>query len=88
MVNISKHPILKECYELCGLIEDCGASEELTKAVVACGDLMENIDIHLKSIPSVNDIFVEIIKHKYFARPGAHNLAEDIHSMLKGDKDV
>lgn len=47
MVDISKHPLLKQCCDLCQAIEECGASEKLTKAVIMCSELMENLDKEL-----------------------------------------
>jgi hypothetical protein len=43
-MDISRHPILKEAYDLCEAIEDCGASEKLTEASIKAGKLMESID--------------------------------------------
>ena len=39
MVDISKHPILRQIYELCLAIEACGASTELTNAVALASAL-------------------------------------------------
>ena len=44
MTDISKHPILQECYELCVAIEECGASEKLTEASMKASNLLESID--------------------------------------------
>lgn len=44
MVDISKHPLLKQCSEVCLAIEECGCSEKLTKAVIKCGELLDAID--------------------------------------------
>jgi len=44
MVDISKHPLHKQIYELCQAIEVCGASPELTKAVSLATDLHESVD--------------------------------------------
>jgi len=43
-MDISRHPILKEAYEVCQAIEESGASEKLTAAVIKAGDLMSSID--------------------------------------------
>jgi len=44
MTDISKHPILQECYELCVAIEECGASEKLTEASMKASALLESVD--------------------------------------------
>ena len=44
MTDISKHPLLKQCYELCLAIEELPASEMQTAAVVKASELMEAID--------------------------------------------
>ena len=41
MTDISKHPILRQIYELCQAIEACGASPELTTAVTLATDLFK-----------------------------------------------
>jgi len=48
MVDISKHPILKQCCDVTWAIEECGASEKLTEAVIKSGALLESIDNLLK----------------------------------------
>lgn len=44
MTDISKHPLLKECYDLCLAIEKCGASPELTDASMKASNLMRGIE--------------------------------------------
>jgi hypothetical protein len=44
MVDVSKHPLLTEAYEVMQAIEKCGASPELTEAVTKAGDLLKSID--------------------------------------------
>ena len=44
MVDIAKHPILKQCYEVLDAIEDCGASEKLTEASIKASDLLSSLD--------------------------------------------
>ena len=48
MTDISKHPLLKKCYEVSQAIEKCGASAELTDAVGLSGELMDDIEAFLK----------------------------------------
>ena len=43
-MDISKNPLLQQCYDVCLAIEKCGASRELTKAVAKAGDLMRDLD--------------------------------------------
>jgi hypothetical protein len=43
-MDIGKHPLLKQCYELCLAIEVCGASPELTDAVTKASALMLEIE--------------------------------------------
>ena len=62
MVNILKHPLLIECYELSILIEECGASEELTKAATACNNLIGNVD---KELDIANNDNLKIVSNLY-----------------------
>lgn len=43
-MDISKHPLLKRCSDLCHAIERCGASPELTDAVTQASALMVEIE--------------------------------------------
>lgn len=49
MTNLSKHPLLRQCWEVMCQIEKCGASVELTKAVTMAGELLAAIDKHVTS---------------------------------------
>lgn len=42
-IDISKHPLIKQAYEVCQAIEKCGASTELTDAVTKASALMQEI---------------------------------------------
>ena len=44
MTDISRHPILRDCYEVCLAIERCGASEELTEATIKASALMAALE--------------------------------------------
>lgn len=44
MTQLSKHPILWQIYEACQAIEDCGASEALTKAVTLTGGISDPVE--------------------------------------------
>jgi len=50
-VNIDRHPILRQWYQTMQKIEECGASEKLTAAVIACGELGQQIDRLLDGDP-------------------------------------
>lgn len=43
-MQLDKHPILMKAYELTQAIEICGASEELTNAVIKSDDLGDDIE--------------------------------------------
>ena len=43
IIDISKHPLIKQAYEVCQAIEKCGASTELTDAVTKASALMQEI---------------------------------------------
>lgn len=43
-IDILKHPLLGECFELIGLIEACGASAEVTNASVKAVSVMSGIE--------------------------------------------
>lgn len=43
MVDIKKHPLIEEAYNVCHAIEECGASDKLTAAVIKASDLMQHI---------------------------------------------
>jgi hypothetical protein len=47
MVTLSRHPLLRQCYDVMQQIEACGASLELTKAVTMAGELLDGIDAAL-----------------------------------------
>ena len=44
MTNLSRHPILKQCHEVCKAIEECGASKELTEASMKACTLLEELN--------------------------------------------
>lgn len=47
MTDISKHPLLRQAYEVCIEIEKCGASTQLTNAVTKASALLQSLDAHL-----------------------------------------
>lgn len=52
MTDISRHPLLKQAYDVCQAIEKCGASVQLTHAVMQASDLMRAVDAHLLAQPA------------------------------------
>lgn len=53
MIDIARHPLLKEAFEVCEAIEACGASVELTAAVTKASALMHSINSLLdKKLPN------------------------------------
>ena len=59
MTDILRHPLLTQCYELAGAIEDCGASEELTNATTKCNDLLRALDQFLPEKAPLADRLAE-----------------------------
>lgn len=47
MTDISKHPLLRQAHEVCIAIEQCGASPQLTDAVIKASNLLKSLDDHL-----------------------------------------
>lgn len=52
IINIERHPILKEAVEVCHAIEKCGASDELTQVVIKASTLCNSIDDLLDQLDS------------------------------------
>ncbi len=50
-IDISKHPLIKQAYDVCQAIEKCGASPELTDAVTKACALMQGIANAMDSDP-------------------------------------
>jgi hypothetical protein len=48
MIDINKHPLLKEAYELCIAIEKCPPSPEMTRASEKASFLLKSINEHLE----------------------------------------
>lgn len=44
MTDISRHPLLRQAYDVCIAIEACGASVELTSAVTKASALLAALD--------------------------------------------
>ena len=67
MTDISRHPLLKQAFEVCQAIEQCGASPELTRAVGRASDLMRALDAHLKNYDQKEPIDSQIIATEGFS---------------------
>lgn len=50
-IDVSKHPLIKQAYDVCQAIEKCGASPELTDAVTKACALMQGIANAMDSEP-------------------------------------
>lgn len=55
MTDISKHFLLRRCYELMIAIERCPASEQQTKAITKAGELMADIEAYTDNIKALFD---------------------------------
>lgn len=55
MTDINKHPLLKQAYEVCQAIEQCGASVELTNAVNKATALLIDLGGFIKREDGLND---------------------------------
>lgn len=65
MTDISRHPLIKQAFDVCQAIEACGASVELTNAVGKASDLMRAIDA-----------YIPVKAGPYDFDPG-HNMSDD-----------
>ncbi|MFJ5297484.1 hypothetical protein ACIQAL_13275 [Pseudomonas sp. NPDC088368] len=69
MTDISRHPLLKQAYDVCQAIEQCGASVQLTHAVCKAGDLLRAIDEHLHPRQTADEI-------EYFSQAHVHTVGD------------
>lgn len=65
MTDISRHPLLKQAYDVCQAIEQCGASVQLTHAVCKASNLLRAIDDHLYPVWTADEA-------EYFAQAHVH----------------
>ena len=54
LCDISKHQLLKQAYDVCIAIEACGASPQLTDAVVKASALMRGLNDHLADTGAID----------------------------------
>lgn len=64
MVDIAKHPVLKQAHDLCMQIEKLGASPELTAASVAAAELLQAIDAAITTLETNLAGHKEIAGHR------------------------
>lgn len=50
MVDINKHPLIRQAYDLCHAIEACGCSSEITTAAIQASALMSAIEKYIDRI--------------------------------------
>lgn len=83
MTDISKHPLLKQCYEVCIAIEECGASEKLTDASSLAGDLLTSIDLALAEHARDRLNLESVTKERDRLRAYGHALLDKIKELRK-----
>lgn len=54
MIHTEKHPLLKQCFDLCHAIERCGIGPELSNAAHAAAQLLHDLEAHLTT-PALDD---------------------------------
>lgn len=76
MVDISRHKLIHQAYDVCQAIEMCGASVELTNAVTKASALMLDLD---KFIPthSAEDAFQHFLSYS-----GNSGQTEEIKALM------
>jgi hypothetical protein len=47
-VCLLRHPVISQCYDVTQAIEECGASEKLTAAVIKSGALMDRLHVFVE----------------------------------------
>jgi hypothetical protein len=77
MVNLSRHPLLRQCYDVMQQIESCGASPELTKAVTMAGELLDGIDAALAAVEAARQARTALREALVELGPYASRRAED-----------
>ena len=69
MTDISSHPLLKQAYDVCQAIEQCGASVQLTHAVCKASNLLRAIDEHLHPRQTADEV-------EYFGQVNVHTVGD------------
>ena len=69
MTDISCHPLLKQAYDVCQAIEQCGASVQLTHAVCKASNLLRAIDEYLHPLQTADEI-------EYFSQAHVHTVGD------------
>jgi hypothetical protein len=57
IIDISKHPILKKCYQVCVDIEKAGSGVNLTKAQNSASELLKELDFYIDIVNQKNEEF-------------------------------
>ena len=55
LVDIGKHPLLKQCYEISLAIENLESSENATKATSLVSNFLSNLNDYISHINELND---------------------------------
>jgi hypothetical protein len=78
MTQIDRHPLLRQAYDVCIAIEECGASVELTNAVTKASALLMALD---KFIPLDQHSAEDAFQH-FLSYSGSHELPEDVRLKM------
>ena len=52
-MNIDKHPILRDLYDITAMVENLGASEELTNISIKLSDAMSDLERYVDSVNKI-----------------------------------
>lgn len=88
MTDISRHPLLTQAYEVCQEIEKCGASPQLTAAVIKASSLLRELDAFIPVTDVAGGNLAQELKKSFL---DAWRKAEDLayqyaHSLPEGDE--
>jgi len=85
-MNLDKHPILWQGYNVVQQIEKCGASPELTRAVIMAGELNDNVEFLVDQLIELREAiepFVNIVKTSNGRIPVEKLSAAEWHRMCE-----
>ena len=83
-IDVSKHPLIKQAYDVCQAIEKCGASPELTDAVTKACALMQGIANAMDSEP-VAWVMADDLKDTAIISTPAYPSLDDAKDMTIGE---
>lgn len=69
LISINKHPLISQANKVCGAIDRCGASKELTEAATLAHELMLKIDYYVDLIRECNDAYDESELARFNSEP-------------------